>query len=111
MATDADWSLPRLDRKRVRETFLYLQLRPDRHVTSMEAALLQAGAIDLLEQDCHTEMQLFDEFCAFRNAAAREGKTADCGRSEWLKRKRSEMGNYSNRRFLGMRRSKLFNRR
>lgn len=104
MAGDRAWELPRLDQKFISSTFAYLQAKASGPLTSIETSLLQASAIDLLAEDCRTELDAYEEFCDLRrNTDALSFEIAT--RADWLRYKRETLRKSGRRRFLGMRRS------
>lgn len=109
MARDVRWSLPRLDKRRIKQTFHYLLWRINGELPPIETGLLQAGAIDLLRSDCRAELLLYEEFCELRQSECGSPLEVET-RADWLRYKREAVQQNDTRRFLGMRRSKLFHR-
>jgi len=107
MAQDPDWSLPRLDRKRITATFRYLYSAPRLTISPIESSLLGAAAIDLMQSDCRAELSSFEEFCDLRQKAGDDPSFAVRTRADWLRFKRDALKRDNGGRFFGMRRSRL----
>jgi hypothetical protein len=105
MAQDPEWSLPRIDRKRIASTFRYLLSSAKLEISRVESSLLQAGAIDLMQTDCRAELLLYREYCELRQRASNDQSIKIRTRADWLRYKREMLQRTGQRRFFGMRRS------
>ena len=101
MSTDPAWDLPLLDRTRVFSAGKYLKQLDQSDLSCIETAVLGALALDLVASDMRSELDLYNDFLAYK-----QEQGVDLTRPEWLRHKRAE--NVSQKRsFFGLRRSNV----
>ncbi len=101
MSTDPAWDLPLLDRTRVFSAGKYLKQLDQSKLSCIETAVLGALALDLVASDMHSELDLYQEFLAFK-----QDRGIELTRPEWLRHKRAESLSQK-RSFFGLRRSNV----